>query len=724
MGKYSLVIVESPSKAKTIAKYLGSGYVVLSSKGHVIDLPKSKIGVDLESDFEPQYKVIAGKKKTVDELVHVGCKSQAIFLAMDPDREGEAIAWHLSNALKQGKVNSDMHRIYFNEVTKKAVQKAISVPSAINENLVNAQQARRILDRIVGYKVSPFLWGSISRGLSAGRVQSVALLLICLREKEIEDFVTTEWWSIDAIFAEDQSKGASFKSKLFHIEDKKFEIGCEEEAYKVLEEAKQQNYLLDKIEKKNKKSTPPKPFTTSTLQQKSAYRLRFSSAQTMRIAQQLYEGVKVQSGEAQGLITYMRTDSTRISEDAVIEVRSFISSEYGEKYCGQTKKMTKNKKTASNVQDAHECIRPTDVFLTPKDLKPFLDADQYKLYSLIWQQFVRSQMAHALLEETSFFIRGGRFTFKTTGTIVSFDGHLKLQGDRSSIEKEDKASSKNDEFDEGFLPNLSEGISVFQKEMDANQHFTKPPARYSDATLVKALEEYGIGRPSTYAPTIKTILDREYVEKIKQRFHSTDLGKQVNSVLSDYFSDIVNVNFTAEMETNLDSISQGHLDWKELLRSFYDSLKKTLGLAEGRLQERRQTVEETDRTCELCSAPVVIRNGRYGRYYSCSKYPDCNYSQDLEEEKEETNEVCDKCGQPMKIKKGRFGKFLACSDYPTCKNAKSIVEDSGVSCPESDCEGTLVKKRSKKGVFWGCSSYPKCRHITSNLPQKKEEESF
>ena len=591
---------------------------------------------------------------------------------------------------------------------------------------MNAQQARRFLDRIVGYKVSPFLWTSLERGLSAGRVQSVALLLVCQREEEIAKFVVKEWWSLDAIFFKD-SQDDSFSARLFRIDNEKFDIDNQKLADEYVKEAKAGDYIVSDVVKKAKKKSPPKPFITSTLQQKASYRLNFPAAKTMSVAQQLYEGIDVGQGP-QGLISYMRTDSIRISDEARQACHQYIENHYGEKYVGKASvKPVKKKKTDVKVQDAHEAIRPTDVTLSPDKIKSHLDSQQLGLYTMIWEQFVRSQMAVAQLQETAIFIESGRFTFKATGTIVEFDGHLKLQGEASSIEQEDKKKKDvvNEEKEsDKRLPALEKGDAVQLHELVGVQHFTKPPARYSDATLIKALEEYGIGRPSTYAPTIKTLLQREYVEHIKKRFHPTEKGVRLNQFLSENFSDLFNVNFTAKMEGDLDEIASGKVLWKTILSNFYASLEKKLSQAKELVDQKRNTVEKTDRTCDLCKASVVIRNGRYGKYYACEKYPsDCKFTQNLEDTDESVEEKCEKCGSDMRIRRGRFGKFLACSGYPKCKNARSIVEKSGQTCPEDGCSGELIKKRNKKGnAFWGCSAYPDCKYITNELSQEQTEE--
>lgn len=659
-----LVIVESPAKAKTIQKYLGDGYEVMASMGHIRDLPKSKIGIDLENGFKPDYVQIKGKEDLVKSLQQKGKKSSAIYLATDPDREGEAISWHLAYLLNMDL--QDANRVTFNEITKSGVQSGMQAPRQVDLNLVNAQQTRRILDRIVGYKLSPFLWKKVRRGLSAGRVQSVAVRIIVDREEEIRKFKPEEYWSIDAMLQAKSSRKA-FAAK-FYGKEKKMAIKNEEEANAILKELQDQTYTVEKVKKSVRQKSPAPPFTTSTLQQDASRRLGFQARRTMKAAQELYEGVDVASMGAVGLITYMRTDSLRISDEAAGQAASFIEGRYGKNYLPPKRRFYKSK---NNAQDAHEAIRPTMPDMTPDRVKGSLSADQYKLYKLIWERFIASQMATALFDTVSVDIRAGVYLFKASGYTVKFDGYTVLY--EESKEETDPAEEGNS----GALPPLEKGDELKCKSVTGSQHFTQPPPRFTEASLIKTLEENGIGRPSTYAPTITTILARNYVEREAKALKPTALGEVVTQLMKDQFKKIVDVDFTAQMENNLDAVEEGTADWVDTLAQFYDEFAQTLEQAEKNMTGTRV------------------------------KVPD-----------EETDEICELCGRKMVIKTGRFGKFLACPGFPECKNTKKIVQDTGGICPT--CGGKMLAKKSKKGkVYYGCEHNPKCAFMTWDLPLKE-----
>jgi len=662
MAKY-LVIVESPAKAKTIKKFLGSNYKIKASMGHIRDLPKSHIGVDIEHGFEPKYINIRGKGDLISELKKEAKESEKVFLATDPDREGEAISWHLANIFQ---IDSDEKcRITFNEITKNAVLKALQAPRQIDMNLVNAQQARRVLDRIVGYKISPLLWKKVKKGLSAGRVQSVAIKIICDREKEIENFVPEEYWNIEALLSKDD--GRTFTAKFSGFLNGKFELKNREDVDKVLKGIENKEFIILKVKHGDKKRTPSPPFITSTLQQDAARKFGFSAKKTMMLAQQLYEGVEIEGEGSVGLITYMRTDSTRISDKALNEAREYILQNYGDKYLPDKPRIFKTK---SGAQDAHEAIRPTMLSFTPERVKSSLSRDLYRLYKLIWERFVASQMESAVYDTMAVDIAAGDYLFKASGSRISFKGFLVLYE-----EGRDDDDSDDDKKDT-LLPDLSEGEKVKPLEIKPTQHFTQPPPRYTEATLVKTLEEKGIGRPSTYAPIISTIMSRGYVEKEKKYLYPTELGKIVNSLMEEHFKDIVDINFTARMETQLDLVEEGQLEWKNLLDEFYGEFSKTLKAAEERISRVELPVEESD-------------------------------------------EICEKCGRRMVIKMGKFGKFLACPGFPECRNAKPIVEEAGVLCPK--CGGKVLIKKTKKGKsYLGCENYPKCDFSTWETASDKK----
>ncbi|ADQ14775.1 type I DNA topoisomerase [Halanaerobium hydrogeniformans] len=650
----NLVIVESPAKAKTIAKFLGRNYKVKASMGHVIDLPKSKMGIDIENNFEPNYITIRGKGKTLAKLRKEAKKSNEVYLATDPDREGEAISWHLSHALKLSE--EDNNRIEFNEITKNAIKNAIKKPRQIDKNLVDAQQARRLLDRLVGYRLSPLLWKKVRKGLSAGRVQTIAVKLICEREEEIRNFEEEEYWTIDVDLKKDKDK---LTASLYRIDNKKYNIDSEEAANKIVSDIKKEDFEIIKVKKRKRRRNPKSAFTTSTLQQTASSKLNYSAKKTMYLAQQLYEGMDIGSSGSVGLISYIRTDSTRLSEEAKAGAAKYIEAEFGDKFLRSKKKKKKKNK---NSQDAHEAIRPTDTMRTPDKMKKHLSKDQYKLYDLIWRRFVASQMSPALYESISAqFKAGEKYKFRVSGSRLLFPGHLILTG-----------KAKEDKID---LPVLKEGDVYKLQDVKPEQHFTKPPARFSEASLVKTLEEEGIGRPSTYAPTLSTIVSRDYVEKDGRYLKPTELGETVTELLSEYFPDVTDVEFTASLEQRLDEIEKGNEDWKKLLKDFYQPFYERLEHARENM-ERVQIVEETD-------------------------------------------EVCEVCGKPMVVKYGRYGKFLACSGYPDCKNTKPYLIKTGVDCPECD-DGEVIERTSKKGrTFFGCSNYPECNFMAWNKPVEK-----
>ncbi|WP_305153839.1 type I DNA topoisomerase [uncultured Clostridium sp.] len=655
MGQ-NLVIVESPAKAKTISKYLGKNYTVEASMGHVRDLPKSKLGVDIEDNFNPKYITIRGKGELIAKLKKAAKKADKIYLATDPGREGEAISWHLANILKISE--DDTCRIVFNEITKSAVKESIKEARKINLNLVDAQQARRVLDRLVGYEISPILWKNVKWGLSAGRVQSAALKLICDKEEEIKAFEPKEYWTVDCILKKERKK---FPIKLTKYENKKLEIKTEEEANKIIKDLEENDYKVHKVKKGSRLKNPLPPFTTSTLQQEASKKLNFMTKRTMSIAQALYEGVEVKGYGTVGLITYMRTDSVRVSEEAQGKAVDFIKQNYGEEYIPKVPRIYKGKK---NIQDAHEAIRPSHIDITPEIAKSSLSAEQYKLYSLIWKRFIASQMSSCSLNTNSIDIINGEYLFKASGSTIKFDGFMKVYD----------YTTEDDENDV-TLPILEEGEILSSVSVEGKQHFTQPPARYTEASFVKLLEEKGIGRPSTYVPTISTLLSREYVSREKKNLIPTELGFIVNNIMSDYFKQIVDVDFTADMERKLDYIEEGSEEWKGVVGEFFTPLKVAIDKAEKEISK------------------VVIED-------KVSDVP------------------CDKCGRMMVIKRGRYGTFLACPGYPECHNAKPIVEELEVPCPK--CGGKILAKRSKKGKkFFGCSNYPNCDFVSWNEPIKE-----
>ncbi len=654
----SLIIVESPTKIHTIQKTLGSKYKVVACVGHIRDLPKSKLGIDIEHDFTPTYVDIKGKEKVIDDIKKLSKKADRVYFATDPGREGEAISWHLATML--GFDLNDKNRVTFNEITKSGVEAGIASPRSIDMNIVNAQQTRRILDRIVGYKLSPFLWKKVRRGLSAGRVQSVAVRMIVDREEEIRSFVPVEYWSVEAKFLAKSARKA-FAAKLATVDGKKAELKTKEETDAVLSRLENAVYTVASVKKGTRTKSPAAPFSTSTLLQDASSRLGFQSRRTMSVAQELYEGIEVEGLGAVGLITYMRTDSLRISDEARAAAKSFILENYGESYIPKTPKTYKSKD--SNIQDAHEAIRPTMPDLTPEKAKASLTSDQYKLYKLIWSRFIASQMADCVLDTTACSIEANGCVFKASGFSVKFDGFTALYEE-----------AKDDEEDTSILPTLSKGDEVKCKSVDGIQHFTQPPARYTEATLIKAFKENGIARPSTYAATITTILSRSYVEREGKQLKPTSLGEVTTSLMKEHFEDIVDITFTAQMEENLDSIEEGKVSWSGVLREFYDGFDSTLKQAETDLEGKRV------------------------------KIPD-----------EPTDVICDVCGKPMVIKLGKFGKFLACTGFPDCKNTKRIVTETPGKCPY--CGKKILQKKTQKGKkYFGCEDNPNCRFMTWDMP--------
>ena len=714
----SLVIVESPAKAKTINKFLGRNYVVKASIGHIRDLPKKGLAVDIENDFKPEYTTT--QSKVVKELRASAKDADTIYLAADPDREGEAICWHLAHVLKSTK--KPIHRVTFNEITKKAIQDAVKNPGNINQDLVDAQQARRVLDRLVGYQISPILWRNVKGGLSAGRVQSVAVRLICEREAEREAFVPQEYWSITAKLKGEEI--VPFEARLFKIGSKKADIQTygfiidEEKAKAIVEDAKDKPFIVQDVQRKERKRSPVPPFITSTMQQEAAGKLRFSTKMTMLTAQRLYEGIDIGSEGPVGLITYMRTDSTRVANEALTAVRSYIKETYGKEYIPAKAVHYRSKKGA---QEAHEAIRPTAMDRPPEAIKQYLSNEQYKLYELIWKRFVASQMKPAILDVTTVDITAGNYIFRSTGSIVKFPGFMIVYMEEKDEEKDSAASEK-----EIILPELKVGELLELLNLAPKQHFTQPPPRYSERSLVKELEERGIGRPSTYASIISTIQDREYVVKEKGSFNPTEIGKMVNQVLVKSFPDILDVQFTANMENKLDDVEEGKTNWVKVLREFYGPFSKALEAAPDAIYNAKKEMEEvSDEVCEKCGKPMIVKWGRYGQFLGCSGYPECRnikpyHGDEAPPEDESTDEICDKCGKPMVIKTSRAGgKFLACTGYPECKNAKSI--NIGVDCPEPDCDGYIGERRSKRGrIFYGCSRYPDCKFALWDKPVLKK----
>jgi len=773
----SLVIVESPAKAKTINKFLGRNYVVKASMGHVRDLPVKSLAVDVKKNFAPKFEVVRGREKVLADLKKTAKASTAIYLAADPDREGEAICWHLAQELKPAR--KPIHRVMFNEITKRAVQEAFAHPGRIDSRKVDAQQARRILDRLVGYKISPLLWEKVRRGISAGRVQSVALRLVVDREKEIRAFVATEYWTITAQLARPDGVGPEFPVRLWRINGEKATIPSREEADRILAELEplRGEFRVASLVRKEKRRNPVPPFTTSKLQQEAVRKLRFTARRTMQVAQQLYEGIDVGDEGAVGLITYMRTDSTRVSPEAQAEARQFIAQRYGAQFLPERPPTYRSGKGA---QEAHEAVRPTSVLREPAHLARYLSREQLALYTLIWNRFVASQMRPALFDTTTAEILAGRYTFRVSGQQMTFAGFMQVyvEGRDESARggPGERETDTEEEEQERTLPPLAEGEVLACRGLISAQHFTQPPPRYTEASLVKELEERGIGRPSTYAAILGVIQNRDYVVKGEGKFKPTELGEIVVDLLVESFPRILDYNFTAQMETKLDEIEEGKADWLEAMHKFYGAFTRWLEKAKDKMRNIKAMEEPTDLACEKCGRPMVIKWGRFGKFLACSGYPECKNTKELPDNgqgaaaagengqgesvtegqscencgkpmvlkrgrfgpflacsgypecrtvvriatgkgpakpPEPTDQVCDKCGAPMVIREGRFGRFLSCSTYPKCKNVKPIP--IGVNCPR--CGSPLAARRSKRGrTFYGCTAYPKCEFTLWDRP--------
>ncbi len=714
----SLVIVESPAKAKTIEKFLGKGYKVLASYGHVRALPSKQGSVDVDDNFKPKYQVLPDSTKQIALLKKEVAKSNELILATDLDREGEAIAWHLLEALgiDENSSKPEVKRVTFHEITQTAISEAMAHPRKIARDLVDAQQARSILDYLVGFNLSPFLWKKIRYGLSAGRVQSVALRLICEREDEIEAFKPREYWTIEALLS--NTAQSSFSAKLHSCDGKKlgkFDIADEAKAAAIMAELESASFAVTALEKKERKRNPAPPFTTSTLQQEASRKLGFSARKTMSVAQKLYEGIQVEDG-THGLITYMRTDSVALSDLATSEAREVICQLYDASYALKKPRVFRNK--SKNAQEAHEAIRPTSIARTPAQVKAFLSSDQLRLYELIWKRTVASQMTQAIFDATSVDIAAGeRYGFRATGQVIRFPGFMALY-----IEGTDDS---DDENKEGLLPALQEGEELNKQQLTPEQHFTQPPPRFTEASLVKTLEEYGIGRPSTYASIMNTLVTRKYVRLEKRTFFPEDTGRVVTKLLTDHFSQYVDYDFTAELEEELDAISRGEQAWTPAIKGFWDPFIALLRRKDQEVSKADVTTEKTDKVCPDCGKELVIKLGRSGRFLACSGFPDCRHTEPLNGESKEveepvfSEEKCDKCGAQMLIKTGRYGKFLACSAYPSCKNIQPLEKPKslGITCPSCN-EGEMMEKKSRYGkIFYSCNRYPQCKYALWNPPK-------
>lgn len=714
----SLIIVESPAKAKTLKKYLGPSFSVKASVGHVKDLPARRLGIDIEQDFAPEYVTIRGKGKVLQELRAEAKKAERIFLAPDPDREGEAIAWHIANEL-EGADQDQIYRVMLHEITQKGVTEALEQPGRIDEDKVAAQQARRLLDRLVGYKISPLLWKKVQRGLSAGRVQSVALRIICERDQEMAAFESEEYWTLDADM--DASEPPQFRSRLFAIEGEKAKISNETDAQRIVDDLQDATYTVASVKKSKRRRNPSPPFITSTLHQYAARKLHFSARRTMRVAQQLYEGLAVGDEGEVGLITYMRTDSTRISNEAVQEAQQFITETYGQDYVVSKTRKFKNQKAA---QDAHEAIRPTSFLRTPEQMAAYLSDEQLSLYTLIWKRFVASQMSSAVFDHTTVDVDAKQYRFRATGSIMRFAGFTTLYEEAAP---EPSAQDTDTEGKNHTLPPLQEGEQVAVQELLPKQHFTQPPPRFTEASLVHELERLGIGRPSTYASILSTLRDRKYVDDTDRKFMPTELGVMVNELLVQCFPDILNVSFTADLEDKLDKIEGGEHNWVETLQNFYDPFVVDLQNAAETMRDVKKEFEETDEVCDKCSKPMIIRWGRFGRFMACSGFPECKNTRELATASENREAAkpaptvdvkCDLCGEPMALKRSRFGEFLACTGFPACKNTKPAAVE--MDCPLDGCGGQIVQRRSKRGrSFYGCTNYPTCTFSAWQRPVAK-----
>ncbi|MFA5948608.1 MAG: type I DNA topoisomerase [Candidatus Gracilibacteria bacterium] len=735
----NLVIVESPAKAKTISRFLGKDYKVLASFGHVRDLPKSKMGIDIKNNFEPTYLVSVDKKKVITELKGELKKAEHLYIATDQDREGEAIGWHLLQALSVNEKKMDVKRIAFHEITESAIKASLKEPHHIDMNVVDAQQARRVLDRLVGYELSPLLWKKIRFGLSAGRVQSVAVRLVVEREREINAFKPEEYWKMIGEFEKNDNKlkkeEKSFSAELMKYKGENIKVSSEKESNKILKDLEGAEYKISAIEEKQVKKSPSAPFITSTLQQEASRKLGFSVKKTMMIAQQLYEGVDIGTGET-GLITYMRTDSVNLAEMALTQAKQVITKQFGAKFALSEPRKYKGRK---NAQEAHEAIRPVDLSVLPENVEKYLDKDQFRLYELVWKRTLACQMADAALNRVAVDItpevakKSLEYMFRATGQTVVFAGFMQVYTESKDLGEEEEGNDADK-----FLPKLSEGEFVDLQKLDSTQHFTKPPARYTEASLVKKLESEGIGRPSTYAPTISTIISRGYVVKEAKVLVPTDVAMVVTDLLVDNFSEIIDYKFTAQMEENLDEIEEGKRKWVPVIREFYEPFHANLKDKEKTLVKKDIVNEATDEICDLCGEKMVIKLGRFGKFLSCSNYPKCKNAKPLDKKNEGSEEIkenvkeseelnalrakfkdkkCDKCDGKMDVKIGRYGPFLGCSNYPKCKNITAITVFSGVKCPKCK-SGQLVERRTKKGarVFYGCNKFPKCRFATWDKP--------
>jgi DNA topoisomerase I len=704
MASKSLVVVESPTKSKTLAKYLGRNFDIVATMGHIIDLPKSKLGVDTEDDFQPQYRVLDGKKKVVEEIKKAARKADIVYLASDPDREGEAIAHHVAQIIEP--LGKEVKRALFNEITRSGVQHGIDSAGELDLRKVDAQQARRILDRLVGYKISPILWSTVYRGLSAGRVQSVALRMICERESEIAAFVAQEYWTIDARVGSDRKH--TFLARLHKVGGKKAEVPDQATAQAIVSAVAGKPFVVAGIKREKKRRYPQPPYITSTLQQDAIRRLRFTSHRTMKTAQELYEGVELGKSEGPvGLITYMRTDSVRVAGEALDAARDVIRSTYGAEYLPEQAIQYKTRKSA---QDAHEAIRPSMLDHPPEKVRAYLSKEQFRLYEMIWNRFVACQMTPAVYDATTIDLDvESQYAFRATASVQVFDGFLKVYEELADEDAEEEKLIK--------LPPLSEGDRLHEYGLTPEQHFTKPPPRFTEASLIRELEHNGIGRPSTYSQILTTLRSRKYTETEQRRITPTELGMTVNKILVEHFGELFNVKFTAQMEEELDLIEEGDENWVDVLRDFYEPFSEQVTAVAGMQKEiKEEHQEETGETCEKCGKAMIIKWGRNGRFLACTGYPECKTTRPLNgAEVEATDYKCPECQAPMVIRSGRFGKFLACSRYPECKTTQPVP--TGVKCPESGCTGDMVERRSRRGKnFYSCSRYPDCKYATWNYP--------
>ena len=712
--KKNLVIVESPAKAKTIKNYLGEDFDIEASIGHIKDLPVNRLAVDIDNDFEPEYQILKDKEKIISKIKEKAKDAKKIYLASDPDREGEAISWHIAEEISSKPSKDRIYRAIFHEITKQAIQNAINHPTTLNRNLYEAQRARRVLDRLVGYLISPILWKKVKKGLSAGRVQSVAVRLICEREREIREFKPEEYWVIQ-VFMEGKIP-PPFKMRLTAIDGKKPLIPNKESADEICKSLNVSEFIVSNVEKKTLSRDPEPPFITSTLQQESSRKLKFTAIKTMMIAQRLYEGVEIGEKGSMGLITYMRTDSTRVSDDALKKVRNYIKTTFSEEYLPPEPRVFKNKKSA---QDAHEAIRPTSPELTPEVVRPYLDRNHFLLYQLIWNRFIASQMASALVNQTKIeSLVNNKYLFTAIGQVIKFNGFLAI------YEESYDESLVEEETGKIPLPDISKNDILTVKDIQSLQKFTQPPPRFSESSLVKELERRGIGRPSTYATIVSVIQEKGYAKKERLRFKPTELGEIVTELLVKSFPEILDIKFTAQMEDKLDSVEEGKTNGKALLRDFYGLFKVRLDEAATNMRNLKSEKTETEHKCEKCGAKMVIRWGQRGKFLACPNYPGCKNTKEITTgengeikivEKKELDETCEKCGKRMVIKMGKKGRFLACSGYPVCKNSRPVP--THVKCPNPKCSGYFIERQSKKGkTFYACSMYPDCKNILWDCP--------